>query len=337
MENTRDITKECTLEDKVPLVSIVLALYNPNLKWLEEQLISINRQTYTNIELLVMDDCSDSVSTEGMEDLVYKCINRFEFEFFTKEKNEGSNKTFERLTELANGEYIAYCDQDDIWLEDKIAIMIDEFSNSISTTLIYSDMSIIDESDNEIADSIRDIRKRLKYKEGFSLSKDFLIRNFVSGCSMMVKSEIAKNATPFVKTMVHDQWIALSAAIKGQIRYINKPLVCYRQHGTNQTGVLFNISNKNSYFDVRVLLLKRRYEELGKRISDKELLKYIEKCELWLEARESYLTSPNIKSLFIILRYSYINKLAAAIEILLPVIPDILFMKIIELAKKGVI
>ena len=62
--------------------------------------------------------------------------------------------------------------------------------------------------------------------------------NFVTGCAMMVKKDIAKKAIPFEETLIHDQWISIIAAINGKIEFINKPLVRYRQHSFNQTGIL---------------------------------------------------------------------------------------------------
>ena len=69
---------------------------------------------------------------------------------------------------------------------------------------------------------------------------------------MMVKSDIAKKAIPFEETLIHDQWIAIIAAINGKIEFINKPLVRYRQHSFNQTGILKDVYDKQTYYNKRI-------------------------------------------------------------------------------------
>ena len=319
MENTRDITKECTQEDKVPLVSIVLASYNPNLKWLEEQLISINRQTYTNIELFVMDDCSDSVSTEGIKDLVYKCVNRFEFEFFTKEKNEGSNKTFEWLTELANGEYIAYCDQDDIWDDIKIEKLINiiKHENSI---LAYSDMRIIDTQSKIYSKSLKEIRPRLEYLRGENILNKLIYANCIAGCSMIIKSEIAKKAIPFHEKTVCDHWIAIFAASEGHISFIGEQLVSYRQHGKNQTGILDGVSDKKTYYDNRINVAVSRIEQLKSKI------------DLPVSVLQ-FADSRKNKEIIGILKNRNLSKKDAYFDIAIMVLPEFVIKIIIDIIK----
>jgi len=223
-----------------PLVSILLAVYKPNETWFIEQLISLNEQTYENIEILIYDDCPDF---PVREDYFKKYITNFSYTLSRGIKNEGSNKAFEELTKQAEGEFFAYCDQDDIWEVDKIALMVEKFSDK-DVTLVCSDLSIIDENGIQIADSITEIRKRIVYKSGYNLAEGLLMINFVTGCAMMVKSNIAKKAVPFEETLIHDQWIAIIAAINGKIEFINKPLVKYRQHSFNQTGILKDVYDK---------------------------------------------------------------------------------------------
>ena len=100
------------MEIDKPLVSILLAVYKPNETWFIEQLISLNEQTYDNIELLVYDDCPDFPVNE---DIIKKYITKFSYTLIRGIENEGSNKAFEELTKEAKGELFAYCDQDDIW------------------------------------------------------------------------------------------------------------------------------------------------------------------------------------------------------------------------------
>lgn len=78
--------------------------------------------------------------------------NKFNYTVIRGKTNEGSNKAFEELTKIGNGEFFAYCDQDDIWEKDKISIIMDGFKED-DVTLVCSDLSIIDENGTKTANS----------------------------------------------------------------------------------------------------------------------------------------------------------------------------------------
>ena len=325
--------KKCMEIDK-PLVSILLAVYKPNEKWLVEQLISLNEQTYGNLELLIYDDCPEFPVNE---EYFKKYITNFNYTLIRGEKNEGSNKAFEELTKLGNGEFFAYCDQDDIWEVDKIKLMVEKFGD-VDVTLVCSDLSIIDENGNRTADSINQIRKRHVFKRGYNLAKDLLISNFVTGCAMMVRKEVAQKAIPFEKTLIHDQWIAIIAALEGKIEFINKSLVRYRQHSNNQTGILSGIYDKKSYYEKRIEDFYNRYLSYKIRLGDiEEVKEYINETIVWIEARKRYFKKISVKDLKIIIKYRHFHKVSVLIEIVLPFIPNFIFKYIIKLTQKGML
>lgn len=338
--------KKCMKIDK-PLVSILLAVYKPNKNWFIEQLISLNNQTYNNMELFVYDDCPDFPIDEL---LIKKYINKFKYTLIRGIKNKGSNKAFEYLTEEANGNLLAYCDQDDIWENEKVQLMVERFisANNIiknneeyinhnkEVVLVCSDLSIINENGEQIADSITKVRKRHKFKSGYNLARDLLMTNFVTGCAMIVRSDIAKKAIPFENTLVHDQWIAIIAALEGKIEFINKPLVRYRQHSFNQTGILTNIYDKQTYYDLRIEAIFQRYTAFKKRLSyNDDLRQSINECLIWLEARKHYFIKVSFKDLKIMIKYKKFHKISVLIEVFLPLIPNSVFKYIIRLTKKG--
>ncbi|MFW2501170.1 MULTISPECIES: glycosyltransferase family 2 protein [Clostridium] len=323
----------CMEVDK-PLVSILLAVYKPNENWFIEQLISLNEQTYNNLELFVYDDCPDFPTSE---DFLKKCITNFNYTVIRGKTNEGSNKAFEELTKIGNGEFFAYCDQDDIWEKDKISIIMDEFKED-DVTLVCSDLSIIDENGTKTANSITEIRKRIIYKSGYDLTEGLLERNFVTGCAMIVRSNIAKKAIPFVDSLVHDNWIAIIASINGKIEFVNKPLVRYRQHNSNQTGILKGIYDKNTYCKFKIEDVLERYISLKNRLGYiGELQGHLNYCITSLRARRSYFLKPSLKELKIIIKYSKYYKASIVLEIFLPIMPEFVFKYIIRLTKKGIL
>src|SRR5689334_6476928 len=98
-----------------PLISIVLCTFN-GARFLEDQVESILNQTYPNIELLISDDASIDESIIILKKYEHHPLVKL----FYNKQNVGFAKNFETAAMLTKGNYIAFSDQDDIWLPDKI-------------------------------------------------------------------------------------------------------------------------------------------------------------------------------------------------------------------------
>src|SRR6187549_727051 len=122
-----------------PLVSIAMATYNGE-KFITEQLESLVNQTYKNIEIVIVDDCSTDNTVRIITDFQkkYGSITLIE-----KDSNSGITKTFEHSIRNCKGEYIALSDQDDVWLSNKIEILLDELG---SEDAIYSNSLLVDKN-----------------------------------------------------------------------------------------------------------------------------------------------------------------------------------------------
>lgn len=325
--------KEC-MEIDNKKVTIVMAIYKPNISWLTEQLNSLNEQSYSNIELLVWDDCPD----DPVDDSFFKdCITAFPYSIFRGSKNLGSNGAFEVLTSKVDGDLIAYCDQDDIWEKDKIRLLVEK-QKETGAVLVCSDVSIIDSFGNMKATSITQVRKRHTFLEGNNLLSSLLIHNFIIGCTALVKTEIAKEAIPFEPYYVHDHWIGIVAAEKGRIAFINKPLIRYRIHHSNQTGILTGVNDKASYYEQRIKYLIDRFNHLKKRHGNSVMLiQYVNERLEWALARSDYYKDPSLKNLKLIWEKRKFSKAAIYFEIVLPFIPESVFKKIISMTRRGII
>ncbi len=313
-----EINKQFDNMHKVPLVSILLAVYNPNYSWLKEQLISLNSQSYNNLELIIYDDCPENPVAESF---VKKYIDSFPYKIMMGKENVGSNKAFEKLTEIGNGEYFVYCDQDDIWESNKIEVLVDTIIRKDSV-LAYSDMSVIDKNGVITAKSLIEAKPRIKYIQGEKLFPQFFFKNCVSGCCMLVKHDIAKRAVPFSNVTIHDQWICIIASIYGTISYVNKPLVKYRIHGDNQTSSLKGIYNKDDYYNMRINILQERLKEVKKICDSIELSEIQNFCNARIQ-----------RKLISVFKYRYLNEKEAYFEIAMKYMPNSLFRFIIRKLK----
>lgn len=245
----------CTQSDK-PLITIVMAVYHPPVQWLIELLDSLNAQTYPNLELIICDDGPDKPVDAG---IFGAHITAFGWTLVQNEQNLGSNKTFERLTAMARGAYIAYCDQDDVWLPEKLERLQTALAED-SAVMSYCDMAVIDAAGKPVADSLRAVRPRLHYVSGPHLAEVYFFRNCTAGCSMLITAQTAQAACPFPRLTVCDQWLALLAAQQGAVAFVDTPLMRYRVHGNNQTGILNGVFSKTDYREKRLLPLRERLD-----------------------------------------------------------------------------
>lgn len=318
------------------LVNVVLATYRPNMTYLDKLLVSLNNQTYQNIEITIRDDSADQITYDKISDLIKEKIINFNYTIHKNSQNIGSNKTFELLTKESKGDYIAYCDQDDIWEKEKIYILV-KTTEEENAALCYSDLSIINENDLLIANSFKDIRKRLRHVYGENLFQYFLTRNSVTGCTMLIKSDIAKNAIPFCHGhYIHDHWLTLWASMFGKIAYVNKPLTKYRIHDNNQIGAswLLGINNKDDYFNNKLLKEKSKYEYLLNNYKfDDSKREQIQKIGELTKRRIDFFIKKDIKNTIFMIKNIKNDWQLFTFEILINMIPRNFSKKIFEKLK----
>jgi glycosyltransferase involved in cell wall biosynthesis len=215
-------------------ITIVLATYNPDWRFFEEQIQSIRNQTYSNWKCLVTDDSSSEYAGRIREFLA----GDSRFEYHVNSGTKGSVFNFEHGLSLVSPscELVALCDQDDVWEPEKLEKTVMVFADS-DVQLVHHDLRLIDSSGGQIHPSCWQLEQR----DLASTPRDLLFRNSVTGCSSLFRTGLLNSALPFASQKRpyfyhHDQWIALVASLRGTIRVIPEPLVRYRQHGGNVVG-----------------------------------------------------------------------------------------------------
>jgi glycosyltransferase involved in cell wall biosynthesis len=211
-----------------PLVSVVIATYNGE-KFLRAQLDSLFLQTYSNIEIIALDDGS---SDSSMSILNEYAVRHKHMKVFVNEKNLGHVKTFEKGIQLCSGEFISLCDQDDVWDRHKTEITIAAFRKD--TLLVYCDSLFVDERGESLGRKISDIKNLTNYTSALP----FLIGNTVAGHAAIFRKELVAKALPLPSQVIHDWWLAYVATLYGTIEFVNKSLVKYRQHSNNVIGAI---------------------------------------------------------------------------------------------------
>lgn len=201
-----------------PLVSIALCTYNGG-KFLSQQLDSILGQTYSNLEIVIVDDCSRDDTTDIITQYAQKDKR---IKFFKNEINLGFNKNFEKAIELTTGSYISISDQDDIWLRAKIATLIENIADN---WLIYSKSVFIDESNEQRPGQMLNESGIVPVNY-----KGILLANFVTGHTVLFKREFMDYFLPFPENGFYDWWMGFIALYHQKAVFLNEILTQYRIH-----------------------------------------------------------------------------------------------------------
>lgn len=210
-----------------PLVSIALCTYNGE-KHLIAQLETLVNQSYPNLEIIAVDDCSSDNTPLILAD--YQRRYPY-FSVHHNKENLGYVKNFEKAISLCKGDYIALCDQDDIWELNKLEVQLNDIEDH---ALSYHNSLLVDEAGEPLG---KDVSYKLNLYEGKS-PYPFLFFNCVSGHSLVFHNRILKHILPFNPAYFHDWWIAIIASEHGGIKLSPGYLVKYRQHATSSTDIL---------------------------------------------------------------------------------------------------
>lgn len=304
-------------------VDILLSVYDPNIDYLIKQLKSLNNQTYDNLKLYVFDDCVDKrCNIEIFE----RYITNFEYEVLPYEsKNLGYIKAFEKLIKYSTGKYIAFCDQDDIWMSNKIEKCIEVLRRDKSLA-VASERQIIDENDNIIWKKVRDYSHK-NYDSWHSfddIAKYNLFITFAVGMSIVACGDFTRSTLPISSYTAHDKWILSCAATEGTVSFIEEPLVQYRRHGKNVSGILKGINTKEDYIKKRLVPQIKAVEAFQEKYPNH---KDIREMRDFANAGKN----GNIVTLF---RYRKLAPDVAKFNIVFTIIPNFLFKYMLKIARK---
>ena len=218
------------LNNSRPLISIVMSTFNGS-AYLQEQIDSILTQSYTHFELIIADDASTDSTINLIRDYEQRddrIISLFH------DRNQGISKNLADALPMASGAYIAISDQDDIWLQNKIEILVENIGVCAA---IYTDSILIDTEGVSLGKTLHEQMKKDRAFQGNNPLK-LLYRNYVSGHALLFKRDLLECCLPFSEDIMYDRQLAIAAALSGGVAFYDRPLVCHRMHKNNQTNQL---------------------------------------------------------------------------------------------------
>ena len=204
-----------------PLISIVIPLYNTPKEFFNELIDSILKQTYTNWQLCLADGSKETfeyISEEINDDrILYKLL----------EKNGGISENTNEAIKMSTGEYIVFCDHDDLLAPNALYEIIKALNENKKTDFIYSDEDILDGN----------VRKNPHFKPDFSID---LLRSYNYICHLVtVKRELLNKVGMLRKEYdgAQDYDFVLRATNKAEnIVHISKVLYHWRSHSNSTAG-----------------------------------------------------------------------------------------------------
>jgi glycosyltransferase involved in cell wall biosynthesis len=215
-----------------------MATYNGE-KYVAEQFDSLLKQTRDDFIIRIRDDCS----TDSTWKIIRDYENRYPCRIKAEKNNNnsgGAKYNFIGMMADIKDDYIMLCDQDDVWLPDKVKKTITKLEameaewGKGTPLLVHTDLRVVDENLNIVFPSFR-----TAMNAGYDRTelRHFLIQNMISGCTVAYNLALAKliTAAP-VFTIMHDWWLGLVASAFGKIGHLDEQTVLYRQHGRNEIG-----------------------------------------------------------------------------------------------------
>lgn len=222
-------------------VLVMVSSYNGE-AFVAQQIDSILNQTYQNIDIVVRDDGS----SDGTPAILAKYEKENGNITVLTGENQGCTRSFWELLQYARQKkdfyaYFAFCDQDDVWLEDKIAVATDCLTKTDPSQphMYCSNLILTDARLNRtgtMRTGIPEVGNKAKA----------LVESFATGCTFVFNRQVLELATSYTAQVppLHDLWIFHTCMFLGHIHYDPTPHILYRQHGNNEIGAKSTFSQR---------------------------------------------------------------------------------------------
>ena len=213
------------------MISVCMATYNGE-RFIKEQIDSILMQIGPNDEIVISDDHSTDNTLK-----IISSYNDKRIKLINNPNVRSVSYNFLNSLKNAKGDYIFLSDQDDIWMPQKIQIILE---NLINYDLVVHDAKVIDSKGNILNNSAHQ-NARVNFVYNLISNRTF------SGCCMAFRRSILSFCLPFPPSFImYDHWIALCALTLGlRVKYIENKLILYRRHFDNNS---FFKKSKNNFF-----------------------------------------------------------------------------------------
>lgn len=210
-----------------PTLSVIMPCFN-QAKYLVDSIEAILNQSYDDLELIITDDCSSDESREIIE--YFRKIDKRVVAIFHS-RNHGVSSARNTAIKASKGNYIAFCDADDIWENDKTKIQVEYIQSTSECDVLYCDSVIINEEGIPTGEKFSSLHGKEKDFRG-NLFWELSLTNFINTPTVLLRKKCLEKVGLFDEGFRYNEdwlyWIALSKYYC--FCYIDQPLVRYRVH-----------------------------------------------------------------------------------------------------------
>ncbi|MGI4849117.1 MAG: glycosyltransferase family 2 protein [Janthinobacterium lividum] len=220
-----------------PSCGIALCTYN-GARFLAAQLDSIKRQTCPIAEMVIHDDGSSDGSWELLEQWAAQAP--FPVHLQRHGRQLGAAKNFETALAALHTDLIFLCDQDDVWMPDKLQRLCDRFAAEQDLMLIHTNAILLDANGVAMKRTLFDALELQATEKNFinngQAHTALRRRNLVTGATTAFRRRLLDHALPFPTHVLHDEWLGVVACMMGKLALLPEPTMFYRQHEGNLVG-----------------------------------------------------------------------------------------------------
>lgn len=216
-------------------VQILLSTYNGE-TYLEEQIESVLHQSFSNWQLVIRDDGS----TDKTQEIIDKYKKKYPEKVIQLYKGQGGNasQSFISMLKYTETPYLMFCDQDDVWLPTKVEESLNvlkELEKKNSIALVFTDMEVVSANLKSLHASF--MKNQKLNPEWLNNKNAVFAQSMAAGCTMIFTKALVDILHPIKAPLFqHDHWLLMHAANYGELAFLNKPLLKYRQHSANAVG-----------------------------------------------------------------------------------------------------
>lgn len=263
---------------KQDLVSVIMPAYNAE-KYIHMSIASVMRQTYENVELVIVDDAST--------DHTVKCVKQCETQWpgrirlFVREKNGGTAAALNDAIELADGSYICWLSADDLYSDDMVESEVKYLKSNEQYDAVFSQCAFIDENNQYLTEVTYESDYYKDMKQGMPGIITLMLKsNLWNGCSLLAKAECFKCGRFNINypcAQDYDFWLRMAANYDvGYLKQINVFWRYHSEQGSRKMNV--NLDEIKVFFGVLSCedVIKKLFAKMKKKYTLENIMPYIE-------------------------------------------------------------
>ncbi len=285
------------IRNESELLSVIITTYNRS-KFLIEAVDSVLRQSYKNIEIIIMDDCSD----DGTDEIIKSRYSNKKIKYYKSDKNMGPGlNRLKAFNEYAKGKYVVFMDDDDFFIDKRYfekAVSIHEYYKNIS--FVAADTFVEKKENKEMELMELNLFGEIRKESYFLFFQSYEYPKPSSTFTAVFKREILDKVNMGKMQLLNDSTIYLRSILGGNPFFLDNIVGVYRIHGNNITfncSLEFILDNLNEKIDIHTI--SKKLLNISDKDGDKWIIDQIDKT-IFYYLRNS---NPKIKDYIGLLRW----------------------------------